>query len=116
MGKLINGIPGSRLLISSLPKLALRMHVFNRSVQAIQHAFWKRSLVNLTLPYCVSRPNVTPVFSVYSLIVISIETEFLEMKLDIDRVFGLFFSLKYDLLYRLGLDGISACFCLSSLN
>ena len=48
--------------------------------------------------------------------VISIETEFLEMNLDIDRVFGLFFSLKYDLLYRLGLDGFSACFCSSSLN
>ena len=28
--------------------------------------------------------------------VISIETEFLEMNLDIDRIFGLFFSLKYD--------------------
>ena len=27
MGKLINGIPGSRLLISSLPGLALRTHV-----------------------------------------------------------------------------------------
>ena len=26
MGKLINRIPGSRLLISSLPGLALRMH------------------------------------------------------------------------------------------
>ena len=48
--------------------------------------------------------------------VISIETEFLEMNLDIDHVFGIFFSLKYDLLYRLGLDGISACFCSSSLN
>ena len=48
--------------------------------------------------------------------IISIETEFLEMNLDIDCVFGLFFSLKYDLLYRLGLDGISACFCSSALN
>ena len=27
MGKLINRIPGSRLLISSSPELALRMHV-----------------------------------------------------------------------------------------
>ena len=27
MGKLINRIPGSRLLISNLPGLALRMHV-----------------------------------------------------------------------------------------
>ena len=48
--------------------------------------------------------------------VISIEKEISEMNLDIDRVLGLFFSLKYDLLYRLGLDGISACFCSSSLN
>ena len=36
--------------------------------------------------------------------VISIEKDISEMNLDIDRVFGLFFSLKYDLLYRLGLD------------
>ena len=42
--------------------------------------------------------------------VISIEKEISEINFDIDRVFGLFFSLKYDLLYRLGLDGISACF------
>ena len=48
--------------------------------------------------------------------VISIEKEILEMNLDIDRVFGLFFSLKYDILYSLGLDGISACFCSSTLN
>ena len=38
------------------------------------------------------------------------------MNLDIDRVIDLFFSLKYDLLYRLGLDGISECFCSSTLN
>ena len=38
------------------------------------------------------------------------------MNLYLDRVFGLFFILKYDLLCRLGLDGISACFCLSTLN
>ena len=38
------------------------------------------------------------------------------MDLDIDRVIRIFFSLKYELLYRLGLDGISACFCSSSLN
>ena len=44
--------------------------------------------------------------------VISIEKEISEMFLDVDRVFGLFFSLKYNL-YRLGLDGISAHFCLS---
>ena len=48
--------------------------------------------------------------------VISIEKEISEMNLDIDRVFGLFFSLKYGLLYRLGLDGISACFCSSTLS
>ena len=38
------------------------------------------------------------------------------MNLDIDRVIIIFFSLKYELLYRLGLDGISACFCSSTLN
>ena len=38
------------------------------------------------------------------------------MKLYIDRLIRLFFSLKYDLLYRMGLDGISACFCFSTLN
>ena len=37
--------------------------------------------------------------------VISIEKEITEMNLDIERVIRLFFSLKYDLLYRLGLDG-----------
>ena len=46
--------------------------------------------------------------------VISIENEVSEMNLDIDRVFGVFFSLKYGLLYKLGLDGISACFCSST--
>ena len=54
--------------------------------------------------YCASRMNVTPVFCR------------LEMNLDIDRVFRVFFSLKWDLSYRLGLDGISACFCSSTLN
>ena len=44
--------------------------------------------------------------------VISIEKEISEMHGDIDRVIRLFFPLKYDLLYRLGLDGISACFVL----
>ena len=48
--------------------------------------------------------------------VISIEKEISEMNLDINRVVRLSFSLKYDLLYRLGLDGISACFCSSTLN
>ena len=43
MGKLINRIPGSRLLISSLPGLALRMHV------ECQQAFSKPCLVNLIL-------------------------------------------------------------------
>ena len=38
------------------------------------------------------------------------------MNLDIDCVDRIFFSLKYDLLYMLGLDGISACFCSSTLN
>ena len=38
------------------------------------------------------------------------------MNLDIDRVIRLFLSLKYDLLYRLGLDRISTCFCSSTLN
>ena len=38
------------------------------------------------------------------------------MNLDADRVIRIFFSLKYELLYRLGLDGISACFCSSTLN
>ena len=39
MGKLINRIPGSRLLISSLPGSALRTHV--------EQAFSKPCLVNL---------------------------------------------------------------------
>ena len=45
-------------------------------------------------------PGLTwpPFFAVYSLIIISIEKEISEMNLDIDRVFGLFFLLKYDLL------------------
>ena len=38
------------------------------------------------------------------------------MNLDKDRVIRIFFSLKYELLCRLGLDGISACFCFSTLN
>ena len=38
------------------------------------------------------------------------------MNLDIDSVIGIFFSFKYELLYRLGLDGVSACFCFSTLN
>ena len=42
--------------------------------------------------------------------VISFGNEISEINLDIDRVFGVFFSLKYDLLYKLGLDVISACF------
>ena len=35
---------------------------------------------------------------------ILIEKEISGMNLDIDHVFGLFFSLKYDRLYWLGLD------------
>ena len=38
------------------------------------------------------------------------------MNLDVDCVIRIFFSLKYELLYRLGLHGISACFCSSMLN
>ena len=38
------------------------------------------------------------------------------MNLDTDRVIRIFFSLKNELLYRRGLDGISACFCSSTLN
>ena len=38
------------------------------------------------------------------------------MNLDIDRVIRIFFLLKYELSYRLGLDGISACFCSCTLN
>ena len=38
------------------------------------------------------------------------------MNLDIDGVIRIFFSLKFYLLCRLGLDGISACFCSSALN
>ena len=38
------------------------------------------------------------------------------MNLEIDRVIRIFFSLEYELLCRLGLDGISACFCISPLN
>ena len=41
MGKLINRIPGARLLISSLPGSALRTHV------ECQHAFSKPCLINL---------------------------------------------------------------------
>ena len=47
--------------------------------------------------------------------VISIEKEITEMNLDIDSVIRLFFSLKYDLLYKAGIR-ISACFCSSTLN
>ena len=38
------------------------------------------------------------------------------MNLDKYRVIRIFFSLKYELLYRLGLDGMSACFSSSTLN
>ena len=39
---------------------------------------------------------------VYSLMVILIEKSITEMNLDIDPVIRIFFSLKYELLYRLG--------------
>ena len=48
--------------------------------------------------------------------VILIEKEIKEMNLDIDRVIRIFFSRNYESLYRLGFDGISACFCSSPLN
>ena len=38
------------------------------------------------------------------------------MNLDINRVIRIFFSLKYEFLFRLGLEGISARFCSSTLN
>ena len=66
--------------------------------------------------YRASRLNVTLFFAVYFLMVISIEKETAEMNLDTDSIIRLFFSLKYDLLYWLELDGISACFCSSTLN
>ena len=50
MGKLINIIPGSRLLISSLPGSALRTHVVNKRSQSLarcQQALSKPCLVNL---------------------------------------------------------------------
>ena len=48
MGKLINRIPGSRLLISSLQGLALRTHVESQASQC-QQAFSKPCLVNLDI-------------------------------------------------------------------
>ena len=50
MGKLINIIPGSRLLISSLPGSTLRTHVVNKRSQSLarcQQALLKPCLVNL---------------------------------------------------------------------
>ena len=38
------------------------------------------------------------------------------MNLDIDRLIRIFFSLKYEILYRLRLDVISSCSCSSPLN
>ena len=59
-----------------------------------------------------------PVFAVYSLMVILIEKKLknTEMNLDIDCAIRIFFSLKYELLYRLGFDGTSGRFCFSTLN
>ena len=48
MGKLIDRIPGSRHLISSLPGSSLRTHVdIARQASRCQHAFSKPCLVNL---------------------------------------------------------------------
>ena len=48
MGKLINRIPDSRLLISNLPGSALRTHVdIARQASRCQQAFSKPCLVNL---------------------------------------------------------------------
>ena len=52
MGKLINRIPGSRLLISSLPGLALRMHVkslgkprdVNKRLKALPGKLYQKAL------------------------------------------------------------------------
>ena len=59
---------------------------------------------------------MTPVFAVYSLMVILIEKINYRNNLDIDRVIRIFFSIMNELLYRLRLDGISACFCSCALN
>ena len=47
MGKLINRIPGSRILISSLPGSALRTLVESLQASRCQQAFSKPCLVNL---------------------------------------------------------------------
>ena len=77
---------------------------------------WAHSLTIVVNYYCVSRLNETPVFAVYSIMVILIKIYIKEMNLDIDRVIRIFFSLKCEFLYRLGLDGISTGFCSSPLN
>ena len=82
-------------------------------LSAVKHVLWKSKLQTVW-SYCASRLNVTPVFAVYSLMVISIEKEITEMNLDIDSVIRLFFSLKYDLFQKLELERISACFCSST--
>ena len=62
MGKLINRIPGLRLLISSLPGSTLRRHVESPGKHlAIQQAFSKPCLVNL-----ISK-DTHLVFSIYQL-------------------------------------------------
>ena len=60
VGKLINRIPGSSLLISSLPGSALRTHVESLGKRC-QHAFSKPCLVNL-----ISK-DANLVFSLYKL-------------------------------------------------
>ena len=46
MGKLINELPGSRLLISSLPGSASRTYVESRACLVMRQAFSKPCLVN----------------------------------------------------------------------
>ena len=58
----------------------------------------QRKILNMVFPilmhYCASRLDVTCVFAVYCLMNTSIEKEISEINLDIDPVFGLFFSLS----------------------
>ena len=60
MSKLINRIPGSRLLISSLPGSALRTHVIARQASRCKQEFSKPCLVNL-----ISK-DTRLVFSIYA--------------------------------------------------
>ena len=63
MGKLINRIPGSRLLISLLPGSALRTHVESLSKPGdVEQEFSKRYLLNLM------SKNTHLLFSIYELL------------------------------------------------